>query len=127
MGCGLLWPNHPKVKAIRGPSPAKVGIPDPILPVVNDFARAAITRITCRCPCALGTGMTFAQLEFMKRPASTDKSNSASNPTQASHPEARRKRPSHGAPGAENSEVSSAAKDARTGHDKDGNEQQRKR
>ena len=45
---------------------------------------------------------------------------------QATHPETRRTA-KRGTPGTESSKVSSTAKDVRSGHDKDGNSQQRAR
>ncbi len=45
----------------------------------------------------------------------------------ATHPEAQRARTKSGAPGTESSKASSTAKDVRSGHDKDGNTEQRSR
>ena len=52
---------------------------------------------------------------------------STKTPAQGSHPETQSKAPRSGVPGTERSKAPQKATDARSGHDKDGNAQQRGR
>jgi hypothetical protein len=66
--------------------------------------------------------MMLARVEYMKRTPTTGKTKPASH---AAPPEARRRKPA--VPGEESSKVASTAKDVRSAHDKDGNDEQRGR
>jgi len=66
-------------------------------------------------------GTLFALPEAMKSKPNAAKSKTQ---TQASHPEAQKRRAGAGTPGTESSKASNTAKDLRNRHDQDGNSEQ---